>query len=57
MHAMSAEDYREGAANGKNLKRRYWTVFEPDAFRLRKTPSRSISEVRRHFRVLQARNN
>src|SRR5262245_17073385 len=36
-------------ATDKNLKRRYWTVFNPNAFRLRKIPSRWMSELRRRF--------
>jgi hypothetical protein len=37
------------AVTDKNLKRRYWTVFNPNAFRFRKTPSRWMSNIRRHF--------
>ena len=35
----------------KKLRNRYWTVFNPDAFRMRKIPSRLLSNLRRRFRV------
>jgi len=34
----------------ENLKRRYWTVFNPNAFRLKKIPFRLVSDFRRRFR-------
>jgi len=33
----------------ENLKRRYWTVFNPTAFRLKKIPSRLVSDFWRRF--------
>jgi hypothetical protein len=35
----------------KKLRNRYWTVYNPDAFRMRKIPSRLLSNLRRRFRV------
>ena len=35
----------------KNLKSRYWTVFDPNAFRMRKNIFRLLSDFRRRFRM------
>jgi len=35
----------------KKLRNRYWTVFNPNAFRMRKIPSRLLSNVRGRFRA------
>ena len=35
----------------KKLLNRYWTVFKPNAFRLKKLPSRLMSDFRRRFRI------
>jgi hypothetical protein len=35
----------------KNLLSRYWTVFKPNAFRLRRIPLRLLTDLRRCFRI------
>jgi hypothetical protein len=37
----------------KKLRNRYWTVFRPNVFRLRKIPLRWLSDFRRRFRASQ----